>query len=81
MLRKGHDGLYKSPEKEERMQKAKRRERDQIKLIDLTLEYFRFCAMVDKSHLSTSINVAHPKVQILIKILATLALFFKYLCV
>ena len=38
MLRKGH-GLYKAPAKEERRKrKAKRRERDQIKFIDLGLE-------------------------------------------
>ena len=36
---KGHGGLYKAPTKEERRKlKAKRRERDQIKFIDLRFE-------------------------------------------
>ena len=39
MLGKGHGGLYKAPTKEERKkQKAKRRERDQVKFIDLRFE-------------------------------------------
>ena len=39
MLRKGHGGLYKAPTKEERRKrKAKSRERDQIKFIDLRFE-------------------------------------------
>ena len=39
MLRKGRGGLYKAPTKEEtQKRKAKRRERDQIKFIDLRFE-------------------------------------------
>ena len=39
MLRKGRGGLYNaSTEEERRKRKAKRRERDQIKFIDLRLE-------------------------------------------
>ena len=39
MLRKGHGGLHKAPTMEERRKrKAKRRERDQIKFIDLRFE-------------------------------------------
>ena len=39
MLRKGHGGLYKASTKEERRKrKAKRRERNQIKFIDLRFE-------------------------------------------
>ena len=39
MLRKGYGGLYKAPTVEERrMRNAKRRERDQIKFIDIRLE-------------------------------------------
>ena len=39
MLRKGHGGLYKAPTKEERRKrKAKRRERNHIKFIDLGFE-------------------------------------------
>ena len=39
MLGKGHGGLYKAPTKEgRRMRKAQRRERDQIKFIDLGFE-------------------------------------------
>ena len=38
-LGKGHAGLYKAPtEEERRKQKAKRRERDEIKFIDLRFE-------------------------------------------
>ena len=39
MLRKGHGDLHKAPTKEERRKRnAKRRERDQIKFIDLRFE-------------------------------------------
>ena len=39
MLRKGHGGLYKAPTKEDmRKRKAQRRERDQIKVIDIRFQ-------------------------------------------
>ena len=40
MLRNGHGGIYKAQKKKEgrRKRKAKRRERDQIKFIDLRFE-------------------------------------------
>ena len=38
MLGKGHDGLYKAPATEERRSERLRRERDQIKFINLRFE-------------------------------------------
>ena len=46
MLGKGHGGLYNDSTKEERRnQKAKRRERDQIRFIDLGFERWQVVAL------------------------------------